>query len=81
MTRKVESRKCPRCGHGDLVDVTYRERPPQDTDEPIQAPETQQVETYSCGHELTGPRLDRTAAGTEKLESERRRSDETVEPL
>ncbi len=77
------SRKCPVCGQGDVLDITYRDDPEvtPDTDEPIQTADTRQVETYSCGHEVTGPRLDRTAAGTVELEAERRESDETIEPL
>jgi hypothetical protein len=77
------SKKCPVCGKGDLVDITYRDdsEVSPDTDEPIQTADSRQVESYSCGHEVTGPRLDRTAAGTEGLEVERRESDETIEPI
>jgi hypothetical protein len=74
------SRKCPVCGRGDLVDISYREGAPGDVQEDIQTAETNQVETYSCGHEVPGPRLDRTAAGTDRLEAERRETEETVEP-
>jgi hypothetical protein len=79
-----EPRKCPTCGLGDLVDITYRESPGQPAgagDEAIQTADTRQVETYSCGHEVLGPALDQTAAGSEDLEAERRESDETIEPL
>ena len=77
------SKKCPVCGKGDLVDITYRDDPEvsPSTDEPMQTADSRQVESYSCGHEVTGPRLDRTAAGTEGLEVERRESDETIEPI
>ncbi len=74
------SKKCPECGRGDLVDITYREGSPAEVGEEIQTSETRQVETYSCGHELIGPRLDRSAAGTSALEVERRETEETVEP-
>jgi hypothetical protein len=77
---KVESRKCPQCGRGDLVEITYREGSPSDVDEDIQTADTRQVETFSCGHEVVGPSLARSAAGTDELEAERRESDETVEP-
>jgi hypothetical protein len=77
------AKKCPVCGQGDLVDITYRDDPEvtPETDEPIQTAETRQVETYSCGHEVSGPRLDETAAGAEALDAEHRESDETTEPL
>jgi len=71
-------KKCPRCGRGDLVDITYREGSPEDVDEPIQTSDTRQVETYSCGHEVVGPSLDRTAE--QGVEAERRTSEETAEP-
>ena len=76
-----ETRKCPVCGEGDLVDITYREGAEGAGGEPIQAAETRQVESYSCGHEVRGPGLDRTASGSKDLEAERRESEETTEPL
>lgn len=73
-----ESKRCPICGQGRLVDITFREGPQDEAvDEEIQTADTRQVETYSCGHEVPGPRLDETAAGTDELEVERRESDET----
>lgn len=73
-----ESKRCPICGQGRLVDITFREGPqPGDVDEEIQTADSRQVETYSCGHESFGPRLDETAAGTDELEVERRESEET----
>jgi hypothetical protein len=73
-----ESKRCPTCGKGRLIDITFREGPqPPGVDEPLQTADTQQVESYSCGHEVFGPRLDETAAGTDELEVERRGSDET----
>jgi hypothetical protein len=82
MTGTDQKRRCPVCGQGRLVDITYREgSPPPGADEPVQEPDARQVETFSCGHEVTGPRLDRTAAGTEELQVERRSSEETTEPL
>jgi hypothetical protein len=80
MSEAVESRKCPECGKGDLVEITYREGSPSDVDEDIQTADTRQVVTYSCGHEIVGPSLARSAAGTDQLEAERRESEETVEP-
>lgn len=75
------ARTCPVCGQGDLVDITYREGvTPAGSDEEIQEPESRQVLTYSCGHEVVGPRLDRTATGTDALEAERRTSEDTADP-
>jgi hypothetical protein len=76
----ADARKCPECGKGDLVEITYRERSPSDGAEDIQTADTRQVETYSCGHEVVGPSLAQSAAGTDELEAERRESEETVEP-
>jgi hypothetical protein len=77
---RPESKRCPVCGRGRLVDITFREGPqPQDVDEEIQTADTRQVETFSCGHEVVGPRLDQTAAGTDELQVERRESDQSGE--
>lgn len=76
----MESTKCPICGQGILLDITYREGSPEEAAEDIQTSDTRQVETYSCGHESIGPRLDRSASGSDALEVERRETDETVDP-
>jgi len=81
MPQTADAKKCPLCGKGDLVDLTYREGGSQVADEPIQTADSRQVESYSCGHEVPGPTLDRTAAGSGDLEVERRTSEETTEPL
>jgi hypothetical protein len=73
--------RCPRCGEGFLVDVTFEAGSTQGADgEPIQEADTRQVEVYSCDHEVIGPRLDETATGAGGLEVEHRKSDETAEP-
>lgn len=72
--------KCPTCGRGVLVDITYRDgsgQAGQDGEE-IQGPDSRQVETYSCGHEVVGPRLD---AADDRLDVERRTSGETTDPV
>ncbi len=79
MSGSQESKKCPVCGRGELVDVSFREGGAGAEGEPIQTAETRQVETYSCGHEVVGPRLDRTAAGTQALDVERRTSEDAAE--
>ena len=81
MTEATGPKKCPVCGKGVLVEVTFREGATGAEDEPIQTADTRQVETYSCGHEVLGPPLDRTAAGTDELDAERRTSEETTEPI
>jgi hypothetical protein len=66
-----------------LVDITYREGSAKEAEagEAIQEADSRQVESYSCGHEVVGPRLDESAAGTDNLQAERRETDETAEPL
>ena len=72
----------PTCGNGDLVDINYNE--PSDvswpTDGPVQEADSRQVATYSCGHEVAGPRIDRAEQAGPALDVERRTSDETVPP-
>jgi hypothetical protein len=71
-----ESRRCPVCGRGDLIDIAYTEGSSGEV--PIQESDTRQVETYSCGHERVGPRLDEPAAPGSALDVERRSSQETA---
>ncbi|MDP8956485.1 MAG: hypothetical protein M3N24_05950 [Actinomycetota bacterium] len=80
---KGEAKRCPVCGQGTLVEITYREQSAMEPEagEAIQEADTRQVESYSCGHEVVGPGLDESAAGTSDLEVERRQTDETAEPL
>ena len=80
MSGQPSEKRCPTCGEGVLVEITYRSGSTLAEDEAIQESDTRQVESYSCGHEVSGPPLDRTAAGSEDLEVERRRSDETAGP-
>jgi hypothetical protein len=76
-----QARKCPVCGKGDLVDVMFREGASGADDEPIQTTDTRQVESYSCGHEVPGPRLDETASGSGELDAERRTSEEATDQV
>ena len=80
MATETEEKRCPQCGRGVLVDLTFREGSPDDVAEPIQTADTRQVETYSCGHEVVGPKLDRSATRDGALEVEHRTSEETAEP-
>jgi hypothetical protein len=74
--------RCPTCGQGELVDINYNE--PSDVrapaDKPMQEADSRQVATYSCGHEVTGPRIDRAEQARSDLDIERRTSEETVPP-
>jgi hypothetical protein len=76
-----EARKCPVCGQGDFVDVAFLEGGLGAEDETIQTADTHQVETYSCGHEVRGPRLDQTASGSGELDAEHRTSEETTDSI
>jgi hypothetical protein len=60
-----------------LQDITFTDAP---GGEKIQQARSRQVETYSCGHEVTGPRLEESAGPDSALDVERRTSDETVTP-
>ena len=59
---------CPICGEGTLVTIDFGEH----------QPESREVQTFTCGHEVKGGRLE--TADAERLEVERRTSEETVTP-
>lgn len=63
-----ESTICPICGKGTLITIDFGE----------QQPESRQVQTFTCGHEVEGARLQ--TADTEELDVERRTSEETAQP-
>jgi hypothetical protein len=63
-----ESTTCPICGKGTLITIDFGE----------QQPESRQVQTFTCGHEVEGARLQ--TADAEKLDVERRTSEETAQP-
>lgn len=64
-----ESTTCPICGEGTLRTMDFGD----------QQPESRQVETFTCGHEVEGARLQ--TADADRLDVERRASDETVTPV
>ena len=67
-----EDRRCPICGEGVLKHLgTEAPREDQQPDSPI-------LETYSCGHTVTEPALE--TADAERLEVERRRAEDVVDP-
>jgi hypothetical protein len=74
--------RCPVCGRGTLVDVVFDSRDPAG-DEPEPAPqqraESGETDLYSCGHEVRGAPL--STANADLLAVERRRSEETVDPV
>ncbi len=81
MAQDAERRRCPVCGEGELVDITYRAGAnPEGVDEELQVADSRQVETYSCGHESAGPSLADSAAGSAEMEVERRTSEDTADP-
>ena len=73
--------RCPTCGQGELVDINYNEASDVGSSgEPMQEADSRQVATYSCGHEVTGPRIDRAEQARQAIDIERRTSEETVPP-
>ena len=70
--------RCPRCGEGTLVDISFDLDLADPVADGVQEAESRQVETYSCGHTVIGPRL--SSADQEAMTVERRTSDETTMP-
>jgi hypothetical protein len=66
---KDESNTCPVCGEGTLRTSDFGE----------QQPESRQVRTFTCGHEVEGGRLQ--SADADGLDMERRESQDTVTPV
>ena len=76
MTSGGDTLRCPVCGVGVVVDLAFDER--TDGREPKQDPRAREIVTYSCGHEALGPDL--ATADPERMEVERRTSEDTVDP-
>ena len=65
--------RCPVCGEGILREIgTESATAMQDATSRV-------IETYTCGHQMGGPRLETADPGS--LEVERRSSEETVQPI
>jgi hypothetical protein len=64
-----ESTTCPICGAGTLRAIDFGD----------QQPDSREVQTFTCGHEVEGARLQ--TADTDRLDVERRTSEETVTPV
>jgi hypothetical protein len=62
-----------------LVDVSFDLDPADPVADGTQDAESRQIETYSCGHSVVGPRL--SSADQEAMTVERRTSDETTMPV
>ena len=77
MTENADGR-CPTCGEGTLVDVSFDLDANAEADGSQDA-DSRQIETYSCGYTIVGPRL--STADQDALTVERRTSDETVAPV
>ena len=68
--------RCPICGVGVLTDLAFDAG---DHERRIaQGPDSRQLETYSCGHEVEGAQL---SQADDDLDVERRGADEAAEPL
>lgn len=68
---ETNEQRCPVCGEGVLQHLGSE-------DDAMQRPESPLIQTYTCGHEVTTPPL--ATADADRLDVERRTSDETVDP-
>jgi hypothetical protein len=62
--------RCPICGRGTLRDIDF------DGERGEQQPGSREVQSFTCGHDVIGDRLD--TADADRLDVERRTSDDTV---
>jgi hypothetical protein len=69
--------RCPICGKGVLADIAYDEHHPP-VSPPKQAPESGEVVTFTCGHEVEMGRLEEAARDDPNVE--RRGADDVVDP-
>jgi hypothetical protein len=71
-----EDTMCPICGKGTLADISYDAGDNPDDDRE-QQPESRQLDVYTCGHRVRGAALE---DADDRLDVERRRSEETATP-
>jgi hypothetical protein len=64
-----ETTACPVCGKGILITVEFGD----------QQPDSHEVQTFTCGHEVEGAQL--KTADPDRLDVERRESEDTVMPI
>lgn len=76
-SRRKSNLRCPICGDGVLGDIAYDEHHPR-LSKPKQAPESREVLTFSCGHEVESGWL--ADAARDDPNVERRQSPETAAP-
>jgi hypothetical protein len=70
--------RCPVCGRGTLADIAFDETPAGQPDLE-QQPDSRQIDTYTCGHQVIGARL--AGADADVLDVERRGSEDAAQPL
>lgn len=75
--RRESELRCPICGTGVLADIAYDEHHPP-VHPPKQAPESGEVVTFTCGHEVEVGRLEDAARDDPNVE--RRDSEDVVDP-
>jgi hypothetical protein len=78
MTTPASDLRCPVCGEGVLTDIAYDEHHPV-LERPKQAPESSEVLTFTCGHEVEEHRLAEAARDDPNVE--RRDAPETPSPV
>lgn len=78
LTDRNDQKRCPVCGKGVFTDVVYEE-PQPGSYEPRQSADSYEVLVFSCGHRVTGARLDE--ADPERMTVEERQSEDTAEPV
>ncbi len=69
--------RCPVCGIGVVQDIAYDAEVESPGGKPFQDPEAREITRYSCGHSVEGARL---SAADDRLDVERRQSEDTVGP-
>ena len=76
MTEANDPVRCPVCGVGVLADLAFDGAP---DGEIAQRPESREVSVFTCGHRVAGATLE--TGDAERPDVERRRSEDTTEPL
>src|SRR5262245_62166084 len=78
MEERAQGQRCPVCGQGVFTDVVYEE-PEPGSYEPRQSAGSYEVLVFSCGHRVTGARLDE--AEPDRMTVEERESADTAESV
>jgi hypothetical protein len=79
VAEQPQDRRCPECGRGTLATITHDQTPPGSDLDLAQQADSRQVQTYTCGHSVTGASL--ASADADRLDVERRTTEETVETV